>query len=103
MELISNADLQTILDAKEQLLEAKARMSKNYRSVFFGGRWITLRLDLSSPTGCNIYFDDENQKVFVKGKKSPINEPNAMRFADAIITLYVYPREAQQILMAVKY
>ena len=86
-----------MLSAKERILRGMDRMSKNMRSVYLGGRWISLKLDEKSPTGCNIYFDSE-QRVHVMGKKYILEEKDILILADAIITAKVYPDFANQII-----
>jgi len=88
---------QKMLSAKERILRGMDRMSKDMRSVYLGGRWITLKLDPLSPTGCNIYFDSD-QRVHVMGKKYVLVEKDILFLADAVITAKVYPDFASQII-----
>ena len=88
-----------MISAKERILRGMDRMSKDMRSVYLGGRWITLKLDDKSPTGCNIYFDKEH-RVVVKGKKYFLEEKDILYLADAVITAKVYPDFANQIIKA---
>jgi hypothetical protein len=88
------------MNSRELLLAGRARMDKKFRSFRVGRRWFTLKLDDTTGTGCNIYFDGDC--AWLKGPTKPflICEYNVDMYPimDAVIMWFLYPDDAVRIL-----
>lgn len=88
------------MSVRELLLLARSRMKiKNRTTAFLGGKWITLRNDPESDTGCNVFFTGDSVVVrMADNKVFFINDPTERKIADAIVTIFRWPDEAQRML-----
>jgi hypothetical protein len=88
------------MSVRDLLLLAKSRMNvKKRTTAFLGGKWITLRNDPESNTGCNVFFTEDNVIVrMADNKVFFINDPNERKIADAIVTIFLWPDQAERML-----
>ena len=94
------------MDSRQLLLAAKERMGQKLgqkmRSFRVGKTWLTLKKDDTTGTGCNIYFDYDNNQAWFKGLEKDFliceHGVDMYPIMDAVIVWFLYPEQARKML-----